>query len=276
MSTNVLGTYLDKFKNWRFCPPSNHLWTITFLEASTGNAVEAGTFYQLYSNIKSVNDAYNSAYSPLWRVVNPNGMETYVSAVQDSDIGLFLVSEISYNGNSVVISDSQSNSMHQYTGWVSYGKTQTGRNHNHAAKIKFAQTNWDFIEVFIDRWIAAIGQQGLIEDSSLKNIKANIIITEYANSVPDKAKNTGAWVPRKKVILKRAFPKSREQSKLSYDSETAGEMKYNAVDFEFDAYEIYYYDVFDSGYIQTGNTTPQQATSSDISISAPAVERYDK
>ena len=275
MSTNVLGTYLDKFKNWSFCPPSNNLWTITFLAASYGNVNAMGTLYELYSNIVKVNQSYDAIYSPLWRITSPNGVDTYMSTAQDSEIGLFLANEINFNGNSINIADSQSNSMHQYTGWASYGKTQTGRNHNHAAKIKFAETNWDLIDIFIDRWIAAIGQQGLIEDSTLPTIKANIVITEYSCGSPTKAKNTGAWVPRKKTTLKRAFPKSRQETKLTYDPETAGEMKYNIVDFEFEAYEVYYYDIYDVGYMQTNNSVAQ-AKSNDIEVSAPAVEVYDK
>lgn len=244
MSANILGAYLEKFKDWKYCPPSNHLWTITFLLSSRNDTQNtACTFSALYNNIVKVNNLYEATYSALWKIKTPKGAEDFVSRSQDSNIGLFLVNEMSFNGNSVSIQDTQSGAQQQYTGWLSYGKTQTGRNHNHAAKITFAQTNWNFIEIFIDRWIAAIGQQGLIEDSNLPNIKANIIITEYACSVPDKSKNKGVWVPRKKITLKKAFPKNRQDTKLDYSPDNAGEMKYNIVDFEFDAYEIEYFDV---------------------------------
>ena len=266
MSTNILGAYLEKFKDWKYCPPSNHLWTVTFLLSSRGDKQnEVSTFATLYNNIVRVNTLYDATYSPLWKITTPNGTGDFVINSQDNNIGLFLVNELSFNGNSVSIQDTQSGAQQQYTGWLSYGKTQTGRNHNHAAKIKFAQSNWDFIEIFIDRWIAAIGQQGLIEDSSLPNIKANIIITEYACGVPGKAKNKGTWIPRKKITLKRAFPKNRQDNKLDYSPDSAGDMKYNLVDFEFDAYEVYYYDIFDVGYnkissVTTGSTSKAETT----------------
>lgn len=266
MSTNILGAYLEKFKDWKYCPPSNHLWTVTFLLSSRGDKQnEVSTFATLYNNIVRVNTLYDATYSPLWKITTPNGTGDFVINSQDNNIGLFLVNELSFNGNSVSIQDTQSGAQQQYTGWLSYGKTQTGRNHNHAAKIKFAQSNWDFIEIFIDRWIAAIGQQGLIEDSSLPNIKANIIITEYACGVPGKAKNKGTWIPRKKITLKRAFPKNRQDNKLDYSPDSAGDMKYNLVDFEFDAYEVYYYDIFEVGYnkissVTTGSTSKAETT----------------
>lgn len=244
MSANILGAYLDKFKDWKYCPPSNHLWTITFLLSPRNDTQNvASTFSTLYNNILKVNALYDATYSPLWKIKVPDGADDFVIKSQDSNIGLFLINEINFNGNAVEIQDSQSGNQQQYTGWLSYGKTQTGRNHNHAAKISFAQTNWNFIEIFIDRWIAAIGQQGLIEDSTLPNIKANIVITEYACGVPDKSKNNGTWIPRKKITLKRSFPKNRQETKLDYSPDNAGEMKYNIVNFEFDAYEIEYFDV---------------------------------
>ena len=261
--SSALNIFLTKLENWKYCPQSNHLWTITFLLSSRGDKQnEASTFNSLYNNILKVNALYDATYSPLWKITTPNGATDFVINSQDENIGLFLVNEVSFNANSVSIQDTQSGAQQQYTGWLSYGKTQTGRNHNHAGKIKFAQTNWDFIEIFIDRWIAAIGQQGLIEDSSLPNIKANIIITEYACGVPGKSKNKGTWIPRKKITLKRAFPKDRQATKLDYSPDTAGEMKYNIVDFEFDAYEVYYFDIFDVGYnkIASSGTTSKAET----------------
>ncbi|MBQ7820531.1 MAG: hypothetical protein IJ341_12655 [Bacteroidales bacterium] len=238
---NALGIYLTKFDDWKYCPPSDHLWTVSFFLAPRGGKDEIGTFQTLYNNILNVNNQYNASFSPLWKITTP-GDSDFVINSQDSTIGMFLASEITFNGNSVIIADTQSNNATQYTGWLSYGKTLTGRNHNHAAKIIFFKSNWDITEIFIDRWIAAIGQQGLIEDSSLYNIKANIVITEYAASVPSQT-TAGVWVPRKKVTLLRAFPKSRLDNKYEYSPEEAGSAKFNTVDFEFDAYQIEYFDV---------------------------------
>lgn len=238
---NALGIYLNKFNDWKYCPPSDHLWTVTFLLAPRGGANEIGTFKTLYNNILKVNNQYNATFSPLWKISTPSDDINFVLGAQDTTIGMFLASEISFNGNSISITDTQSNNSLQYTGWLSYGKTVTGRSHNHAAKIRFFKSNWDITEIFIDRWIAAIGQQGLIEDSSLSNIKANVVITEYAASVPNQS--AGVWVPRKKITLLRAFPKNRGESKYDYSPENAGDAKFNLVDFEFDAYQVEYFDV---------------------------------
>lgn len=238
---NALGVYLNKFQDWKYCPPSDHLWTVTFL-LSPRDKESGATFKALYENILKVNAAFNSAFSPIWKIKADAGEDDFILNSQDETIGLFLISELNFNGNSLQIQDSLSNINSQFTGWLSFGKAVTGRAHNHAAKIKFALTNWNFIEVFIDRWIAAIGQQGLIEDSSLPNIKSNIIITEYAASVPF-PKKAGIWIPKKRITLLKAFPKNRADNKYTYEPDEASAMKYNLVDFEFDGYQVEYLDV---------------------------------
>lgn len=141
------------------------------------------------------------------------------------------------------------------------GKLFNGRTHNHAAKIKFLKTNWDISELFFDKWIAAIGQQGLIEDSSLPNLRANIIISEYAASTPS---NTDAktWVRKKVISLLRAFPKNRSQYNYSYNFDSAGTAKTTDVDFEFDAYRVYYEDVGVTKVGQSPVRTPGYVTAS--------------
>lgn len=238
---NALGIYLTKFEDWKYCPPSDNLWTVSFLLAPRGDENNPSSFSTLYNNIVTVNNSHEAMYSPLWKITTSDDDKSFIANSQDSTIGMFLASEVSFNANSVIIADTQSNNNLQYTGWLSYGKTMTGRNHNHAAKIRFFKSNWDITEIFIDRWIAAIGQQGLIEASELKNIKANIVITEYATSTVESS--NGVWVPRKRITLLRAFPKNRSDSKVEYTPEEAGNAKYNTVDFEFDAYQVYYFDV---------------------------------
>lgn len=249
--SSPLGTFLSKFTDWKYCPPSSHLWTVNFLLAPRGTAGASSTsFSTLYNNICNVNARFNSMYSPIWKITTPEDHINFISSSQDNTIGMFLAREISFNGNSVSTQDSQSGLNQSFTGWISYGKTQTGRNHNHAAKIKFFQGNWDIIEIFIDKWIAAIGQQGLIEDDTLSNIKANIVITEYAASVPNNT--SGVWVPKKRITLLRAFPKNRQDSKYDYEPENAGDARFNLVDFEFDGYQI--------EYLNVGNTVSSTGT----------------
>jgi hypothetical protein len=250
MATHALGIFLDKLTDWKFCPPSDNLWTINFLlTPQSGGNNNPNSFTTLYENINKVNDSFAGTYSPLWKVTTPSEDKSFVETAQDKEIGFFLANDVSFNGNAVNIIDNQSNKSVSHTGWFSFGKTQNGREHNHAAKINFFKTNWDITEIFIDKWIAAVGQQGLIEDSSLPNIKSNIVITEYAASTPNK---TGVWVPRKQITLYKAVPKSRGESKLTYEFDEAGAMKTSIVDFEFDAYKINYFSV--------GNTTSKRQT----------------
>lgn len=240
MSTNALGTFLTKFQDWRFCPPSDHLWTVTILLAPRNeDTTLPSSFKTLYNNICNVNERFNKMFSPKWKMTIESDTSSYINKIQDSEIGLFLATDISFNTNSINILDNQSGNNIQFTGFLSFGKTQMGRQHNHAGKIRFLKSNWDINELFFDRWISAIGQQGLIEDSTLPNIKANIIITEYACSTPNST--DGTWFIRKQIMLNKAFPKSRAQVSYSYSPEDAGSFKSTDVDFEFDSYQITYF-----------------------------------
>jgi hypothetical protein len=240
MSTNALGTFLTKLQDWKFCPPSDHLWTITILLAPRNDkSTNTSSFSTLYNNICTVNKKYDSMYSPKWKMTVTGDVDSYINKLQDSEIGLFLAVDISFNTNAIQISDSQSGINTAFTGFASYGKTQIGRVHNHAGKIAFLKSNWDVNDIFFDKWIAAIGQQGLIEDASLPNIKANIIITEYAAGKP--GKNSGTWFPRKQVTLTRAFPKGRDNITYSYSPDEGGTFKSSKVEFEFDSYQVTYF-----------------------------------
>lgn len=238
MPSNALGTYLSKFDDWKFCPPSDHLWTVSFSLATQGTAITDNSLGALYKNILEVNNRHDSIFGTKWKVDAPEDeARNFITSSQDSSIGSFLATDISFETNDVIIQHDPGTVLTQFSGWVSYGKFQSGRNHSHNIKISFNKTNWDINELFFDRWIAAIGQQGLIEDSRLKNIKANIVIREYACSSPN---NAGAWVPRKQILLTRAFPKSRKDYEYSYRYDTAGAMKTDMVEFEFDNYQILY------------------------------------
>lgn len=242
MPSNALGTFLSKFDDWKYCPPSDHLWTVTFVLSPQGTNISDNSISALYKNILSVNERHDSIFSKRWQVKTPeNEALEFIITSQDSSIGSFLATDINFSTNAVMVQTESSPNSSQYSGWVSYGKVQNGRDHSHNIKVTLMKTNWDINEVFFDRWIAAIGQQGLIEDSGLKNIKANIIIREYACSTPT---NLGAWVPRKQITLLRAFPKSRKEAEYSYEYERAGAMKTDMVEFEFDNYQIEYFPLY--------------------------------
>lgn len=250
MPSNALGTYLSKFDDWKFCPPSNHLWTVTFLLSSQRTTVSDNSLAALFKNILEVNKRHDATFSKKWKVETPEDEAAdFVITSQDSSIGSFLATDLNFNTNAINVLAEASPHAVQHSGWVSYGKVQNGRDHTHSVKISFNKTNWDINEVFFDRWIAAIGQQGLIEDSRLKNIKANIIIREYACSSPG---NVGAWVPRKQITLTRAFPKSRKPGEYTYAYDQAGAMKTDMVEFEFDNYQIEYFSLY--SYSQSTGT----------------------
>jgi len=245
MSASPLGTFLSKFDDWRFCPPSDHLWTISFaLYPRNTKNISDNSFAALYNNIINVNTRHYTSFSSKWKIETPNNINSYIAKSQDSSIGFFLATDVSFNTNSTNINEGLGNNV-SYTGWINHGKIQTGRNQNHNIKITFNKTNWDINEIFFDRWIAAIGQQGLIEDDSLLNLKANITIREYACGAP--GNTSGVWIPRKQINIIRAFPTSRQEAKYSYDDKEAGILKSETVSFIFDDYQIRYFEAANIG-----------------------------
>lgn len=246
VQSGAIPLFLEQMTKWQFCPPSNNLWTVEIVEhkESDGNTMGA-SLSSLYSNIIKVNDQFSmhftNSYGILKNKENPDVVKNFITSAQHNQIGLFLATDISFNSNAVTIVDKASNFAEPFTGWLSYGKIQQGRTHNRAAVIKFYQSNWDINEVLFDPWIAAIGQQGLIEgdeSDKLYNIKADIYIKEYAASSVNAKTNT--WVLRKQIKLTKAFPKSREQYKYSYSPDNAGAFLSTKVDFEFENYAIEY------------------------------------
>ena len=149
-----------------------------------------------------------------------------------------MATDVHFNALEVQIADQMSANEINYSGFINYGKVMTGKNHNMEAKISFYNSNWDINELLFDRWIAAIGRQGLIESSDLPNIKSRIIISEYAAGIP--GQRSDIWHLRKQIILHKAFPKNRDAYKYSYDPNEAGVFKTSVVNFDFSAYTIKY------------------------------------
>jgi hypothetical protein len=114
----------------------------------------------------------------------------------------------------------------------------------------------------MDKWIAAIGQQGLIEgdeDNDIFDIKADIYINEYSASTPDSLiSGMSSWQLRKIIKLTKAFPKARDPYKFSY-TEDATDMQTLKVDFEFENYAIEYekadYRLNKTGLVLNTNTS---------------------
>lgn len=267
VESGAIPIFLEQMKKWQFCPPSTNLWTIEIVEHNDGSGSSTGyNLSSLYNNIIKVNKQFNkhftNSYSILKDTQNQSAVSTFISSAQHNKIGLFLATDVSFNANAVTIVDKSSSFAEPFTGWLSYGKIQQGRTHNRAAVINFYHSNWDINEILFDPWIAAIGQQGLIEGDEadkIYNIKADIYIKEYAASVSDGT----SWVLRKQIKLTKAFPKSREQYRYTYSNDDAGVFKSTKIDFEFENYAIEYKvfenvrNTFSTSDIKSGKVTTQ-------------------
>ena len=263
----ALGIFLEQFNDWKFCPPTSHLWVLKIqlhndgdIVGTNGEAATTHTLSALYDNICKVNkkwdDVIKSSHSVTVGGESASDLvKKYIESTENQTIGQFLVTDVSFNANQISIKDESSPNNTAYSGWLSYGKILSGRTHNHAGKIKFYRTNWDINELLFDPWIAAIGKQGLIEASEqydIYNIKADIFIYEYANSIPvtsDKnaktKKSEGAaedreWKLRKTIKLTKCFPKQRKQYTYSYSPDNASKMDSVEVDIEFENYSVEY------------------------------------
>lgn len=279
MATNAIGIFLTKLQDWKYCPPSDHLWTITFEQYNPGTKKDTEKthgFKELYTDIERANNNFTQGHgiSQLYDAGIQYGNDnnaTFVVNAQDSTIGFFLATDVQFTVNEITVADQLSSSEIQYSGFINYGKALTGKQHNLDAKINFYKSNWDINELLFDRWIAAVGRQGLIESSDLPNIKARIIISEYAAGQPDHT--AGTWALRKQIILHKAFPKSREAVKLSYEPGEAGAFKTSVVTFDFSAYTIKYPDKdipATGGFAVNANGVPSKLSQrSEPTINAP-------
>lgn len=243
----ALLKFLGKFDDWKFCPSSNHLWTVKINLHNDGTETNH-SFAQLYNNILKVNEIYHTAYATSYKVgvkddKYDRDLFEYIQTLQDNEIGMFLANEITFTPNSFNIQDNLSQINAPFSGWLSYGKIVSGRVHTHNGKISFYSTNWNINELLFDKWIAAIGEQGLIEGDTangIYNIKGDMYISEYAAGAPLKSgyKNEN-WVLRKIIKLTKVFPRARDQYKYAY-TEDASDIAVSKVDFEFENYSIEY------------------------------------
>lgn len=229
--------------NWGYAIPSDNLWVIEIKTHNRGltSDIEKSSFADLYSNIMSVNANYKSRFANSVWGVDLKGTESEFISGLDKELKLFLASEVAYSTNQNTITGTANASLQQYGGFLSQGKVLMARASDLEAKVTFMSTNWDINEIFIDPWIAAIAQQGLIESSELPNIKADINIYEFASSHPSNPLLGDEMIIRKEINLIEAFPKSREETKMSYELGEAGTVKTQTVSFAYRDYKILYH-----------------------------------
>lgn len=237
--------FLGYLQDWKYAAPSDNLWTFNIRVHNNGLISNSNstnfTFNQLYKNIDTVNQSYTNSINTIWRITkNKNSInpEDYFNKF-DKDNGLFLVQEVNIYNTSVSVQDTNMTALDQHRGFLQAGKIVTMRNYLEGMTAKFLVTNWSVLEIFFDKWISAIAQQGLIEDSQNPQIKADIIINQYARSIPN-SDNYQAMELQKSINLIRAFPFRRDQLSYSYDGEKAGVFKVGQVNFKFDDYIINY------------------------------------
>lgn len=228
-------------KNWGYAIPSDNLWIIHIKPHNRVDGTNSTTFEKLYSNIISVNSTYKKAFSNIKWAVNLSEMTNKFFSGFNTSIGLFLATDVTYATNSNNIQDTTDANFSSHGGFLSQGKIMLSRNSQLESKITFAATNWDINEIFIDPWISAISQQGLIESSELPNIKADITILQYASSHPGKFLMGDEIVLRKEITLYEAFPKSRDNPKMTYETTDAGILKTYTTTFGFRDYSITYH-----------------------------------
>lgn len=229
-------------KNWGYAIPSDNIWVVYIKPHNRGNgAAGESSFEKLYSNIISVNNSYKQSFSNTkWLIELNEGTNNFFGGFNTS-IGLFLATDVTYATNSNNIQDTTDGNFSSHGGFLSQGKIMLSRNSQLESKITFAATNWDINEIFIDPWISAISQQGLIESSELPNIKADITILQYASSHPGKFLMGDEIVLRKEINLYEAFPKSRDNPKMTYETTEAGILKTYSTTFAFRDYSIKYH-----------------------------------
>lgn len=237
--------FLDKLKEWRFNMPSNNLWTIE-IQLHNDGSNEKHTLLQLYQNIEKANSRYNSINGTNWKVITSgNGSfgNDFLNRLQTDKTAFFLAQGISYDTRQVSLNDNSSDFMAQESGFLKFGTIENGVNYSPTARVQFLETNWSLGDVLFDKWIAAIGQQGLIEDSSLPNIKSDIFLYQYAASIPSeltnkKSSNKYDWQLRKITKLIKAFPRARSgTTDINYENNGP---KIETVEFSFMDYQIEY------------------------------------
>lgn len=241
----AIQLFWDKLKEWRFNLPSTNLWTIEIQLHNDGSETNH-SLLTLYQNIDKANRMYENTNGTHWKVGNSGTSSfgnDFLNRLQTDKTAFFLAQGINFETRSINISDNTSDFISQESGFIKYGTIENGASYSPITRIQFLITNWEIGDVLFDKWIAAIGQQGLIEDSSLPNIKADIYLYQYASGMPldvtnKKSTNKKDWQLRKITKLIKAFPKSRSGStEISYENNGP---KIETIEFSFMDYQIEY------------------------------------
>jgi hypothetical protein len=129
-----------------------------------------------------------------------------------------LAQQVNFTPLSLTATNKYVSNLQNHGGFLNVGNIVNARNPHSELKINFLVSNWNIGDILFENWIGAVAKQGLIADSSLPIIKADITITEYAISYPHtthkikQTKNHYTYMqPRKEIIFYNAFPINRSQ-----------------------------------------------------------------
>ena len=234
--------FLEKLKEWKFNFPSRNLWTIE-IQLHNDGTENSHTLLDLYRNIDKVNRTYQETVGTNWKIISPDKASfanDFLNRFQTDKTAFFLAQGISFDTRQADINDNVVDFMSTYSGFIRFGTVENGARFTPNVRIQFLETNWGLSDILFDKWIAAVGQQGLIEDSSLPNIKADIYIYQYTVGAPNNNKSSGnkEWQLRKVTKIIKAVPKSRGGSiEISYENNGP---KIDTVEFSFMDYQIEY------------------------------------
>lgn len=242
--------FLDKFKDWKFNFPSKNLWTIEIKLHNDGSSSDDHSMLKLYQNIDSANRRWKSMIGNIWSISTRSAEDfanNFLNQFQEDKTAFFLAQGISFDLRGVNVNTNTSDLIATHSGFLKFGMVENGANYNPQCRVQFYETNWDVGDIFFDKWIAAIAQQGLIEDSSLPCIKADIHINQYSAGVSTKTvalndavkaqqnsknkaistpqqiqqtqKKNATWTLRKIIKLYGAVPINRSGSaEISYEN----------------------------------------------------------
>ena len=245
---NNIATFITKMQKYEFAPPSDNFWSVKIrVAASLATDAKETSLCNLYNNILEVHKNWNKKMSSMWKVQLPKNVkgDSYIEELDNRGTEIFLAQNVNFTPLSINTTNNYASNIQMDCGFLSIGNIVQGRNPHGELKIQFLVSNWNLSDILFDNWVAAIAKQGLIADSSLPNIKADIIITEYAignppNRIKGKENHYKSMQPRKQFIFHNAFPVSRGSQEKTYEMNEAGTFKNSVISFKYDDYSIKY------------------------------------
>ncbi len=243
--------FINNMQKFYYAPPSDNLWTVSIrLHSGSKITKDPSSLSQLYKNIIEANKVYDTSnVTSKWGInygaTVKNSPQSFIEGFSGEN-RIFLAQTVNFKPYALTVNENAYSAASAAGGFLTFGKILQSKNGGNECNISFLISNWDICEVLIDPWIAAIAKYGLIEDSSISNIKADIVLEEYSASAPknlvsDKDYNFEKMVHRKTYRFFKAFPTNRSELSRNYEANQAGSFKTSTVNFKFDEYSITYH-----------------------------------